>query len=222
MSYSKIKGLYCVIDSAWVKLPAAGDSAEKLVKAGVGIIQLRAKDEGSRAVLDAAAAVRAATAGKALFIVNDRLDIALLCGADGVHLGQDDIPVTEARRLMPSAIIGVSTHNLEEARKAESLGADYISFGPIFATKTKKDADSPKGLVGLKALAPGVGLPVVAIGGITADSAPAILEAGASAVAIISDILLAEDIGARAAEIISRIRPVLMERRHGRTDEKGP
>lgn len=222
MSYSKIKGLYCVIDSAWVGLPAAGDSAEKLVKAGVGIIQLRAKDEGSRAVLDAAVAVRAATKGKALFIVNDRLDIALLCGADGVHLGQDDIPVTEARRLMPSAIIGVSTHDLEEAREAQSLGADYISFGPIFQTRTKKDADSPKGLTGLKALAPGVGLPIVAIGGITADSAPAILEAGASAVAIISDILLAEDIGARAGEIISRIRPVLMERRHGRPVEKGP
>ena len=132
MSCNKIKGLYCVIDSAWVKLPAAGDSAKKLVKAGVEIIQLRAKDEGSRAVLDAAVEVRAATRGKALFIVNDRL------------------------------------------------------------------------------------------GGITADSAAAILEAGASAAAVISDILLAEDIGARAGEIISRIRPVLMERRHGRTDEKGP
>lgn len=201
----KIKGLYCVIDSAWVELSAAGDCAKKLVEAGVGIIQLRAKDEGSRAVLKAACAVRAATKGKALFIVNDRLDIALLSWADGVHLGQDDIPLTEARKLMPSAIIGVSTHNLEEARRAESLGADYISLGPIFQTKTKKDADIPKGLEGLKTLAPDVGIPMVAIGGITIESAIPVLEAGASAVAIISDILLAEDIGGRALEIISRI-----------------
>jgi thiamine-phosphate pyrophosphorylase len=179
--------------------------AEKLVEAGVKIIQLRAKNEESRAVLEAACAVHAAIKGKALFIVNDRLDIALLCGADGVHLGQDDIPFSEARRLLPSAIIGVSTHNLEEARKAESFGADYISFGPIFQTKTKKDTDIPKGLAGLRMLAPNVGIPIVAIGGITIESAVPVLEAGASAVAIISDILLAEDIGNRAAGIISKI-----------------
>ncbi|OGP12568.1 MAG: thiamine-phosphate diphosphorylase [Deltaproteobacteria bacterium GWA2_54_12] len=206
MSTDKIKGLYCVIDSAWVELSVAGHWAKKLVEAGVETIQLRAKDEGSRAVLEAACGVRAATKGKALFIVNDRLDIALLCGADGVHLGQDDIPLTEARRLMPSAIIGVSTHNLEEAREAETLGADYISYGPIFQTKTKKDADIPKGLEGLRALAPCVGIPIVAIGGITIDSAVPVLEAGATSVAVISDILLAEDIGGRALEIISRIR----------------
>lgn len=212
MSTDKIKGLYCVIDSAWVELSVAGHLAEKLVEAGVEIIQLRAKDEGSSAVLEAACAVRSATKGKALFIVNDRLDIALLSGADGVHIGQDDIPLSEARRLMPSAIIGVSTHNLDEARRAESLGADYISFGPIFQTKTKKDADIPKGLEGLKALAPDVGIPVVAIGGITIESAVPVLDAGASSVAIISDILLAEDVGGQAAGIISRIRPALKER----------
>lgn len=209
MSTDKIKGLYCVIDSAWVELSAAGDSAKKLVEAGVEIIQLRAKDEGSRAVLKAACAVREATKGKAIFIVNDRLDIALLCGADGVHLGQNDIPLTEARRLMPSAIIGVSTHNLEEARRAESLGADYISFGPIFQTKTKKDADTPKGLESLGVLAPHVSISIVAIGGITSGSAIPVLEAGASAVAVISDILLAENIGKRAAGIISKLRPFL-------------
>lgn len=205
MSTDKIKGLYCVIDSAWMKLADTGSCAHRLVEAGVKIIQLRAKDQGSREVCAAAKIIRSATKGKAIFIVNDRLDIALLCGADGVHLGQDDIPLTEARRLMPSAIIGVSTHNLEEAREAESLGADYISFGPIFQTKTKKDADIPKGLEGLKALAPNIDIPIVAIGGITADSAIPVLEAGASAVAVISDILLAENTGGRALEIISRI-----------------
>lgn len=212
MSAGKIKGLYCVIDSAWVELSAAGECAERLVKAGVGIIQLRAKEEGSRAVLEAALAVRAATKGRALFIVNDRLDIALLSAADGIHLGQNDIPLAEARRLMPSAMIGVSTHDPEEAREAESLGAHYISFGPIFQTKTKKDADAPKGLERLKSLAQDIRIPVVAIGGITADTAAPVLEAGASSVAIISDILLADDVSARALEIISRIRPVLERR----------
>lgn len=212
MNGDRIRGLYCVIDSAWVGLSAAGGTAEKLVRAGAGIVQLRAKNEGSRAVLEAAFAVRAATRGKALFIVNDRVDIALLSEADGVHLGQDDIPLTDARELMPSAIIGLSTHNLEEAVEARSLGADYISFGPIFQTKTKKDADTPKGLERLKALANEVSLPIVAIGGITADTALPVLEAGAASVAVISDILLADDMQARAEEIISRMRPLLEKR----------
>lgn len=212
MNGNRIRGLYCVIDSAWVELSAAGGTAEKLVRAGAGIIQLRAKNEGSKAVLEAALAVRAATRGRALFIVNDRVDIALLSEADGVHLGQDDIPLTDARELMPSAIIGLSTHNIEEAEEASSLGADYISFGPIFRTRTKKDADTPKGLERLRALANEVRLPIVAIGGITADSAVPVLEAGAASIAIISGILLADDMQARAEEIISRIRPLLEKR----------
>ncbi|CAG1066875.1 thiamine-phosphate pyrophosphorylase [uncultured bacterium] len=212
MNGDKIKGLYCVIDSAWVELSAAGKTAEKLIRAGAGIIQLRAKNEGSKAVLEAAFGVRAATRGKAIFIVNDRVDIALLSEADGVHLGQDDIPLKDARELMPSAIIGLSTHNLEEAHEARFLGADYISFGPIFQTKTKKDADTPKGLERLKALADEVSLPIVAIGGITADTALPVLEAGAASVAIISDILLADDMQGRTEEIISRIRPLLEKR----------
>jgi thiamine-phosphate pyrophosphorylase len=212
MNGNRIRGLYCVIDSAWVELSAAGGTAEKLVSAGAGIIQLRAKNEGSKAVLEAAVAVRATTRGRALFIVNDRVDIALLSEADGVHLGQDDIPLTDARELMPSAIIGLSTHNLEEADEARSLGADYISFGPIFRTRTKKDADTPKGLERLKALANEVSLPIVAIGGITADTALPVLGAGAASVAIISDILLADDMRARAEDIISRIRPLLEKR----------
>jgi thiamine-phosphate pyrophosphorylase len=213
MNPTGITGLYAIIDSAWAPLTEAGKYAEALVAAGVRVIQLRAKDEGGRAVCDAARAVRAATKGRALFIVNDRLDIAILSNADGIHLGQDDIPLVEARRFMPSAIIGISTHNLEEAKKAESLGADYISFGPIFQTKTKKDADTPKGIEGLKKLAPNIAIPIVAIGGITADSAISVLEAGASAVAIISDILLVEDVLARAAGIVSKISPVLKKKK---------
>lgn len=209
MSHNGIKGLYCVIDSAWVELADAGDIARRLVASSVRIIQLRAKDRGSAEVLKAASAVREATSGRALFIVNDRCDIAILSGADGVHLGQDDVPVAQARRLMPSAIIGVSTHNIEEAKRVEKEGADYISFGPIFQTRTKKDADIPKGLEGLRNLASHARLPIVAIGGIDSDSAAPALEAGASAVAIISGILLSDDIGERAASIISKLKPIL-------------
>jgi len=205
MTRKGITGLYAIIDSSLVSMDNAGEYAQKLVDAGVRLIQLRAKGEGSRAVLAAARAMRSATKDKALFIVNDRVDIAMLSKADGVHLGQSDIPLIEARRLMPNALIGVSTHNLEEATDAASLGADYISYGPIFATQTKKDADIPKGLEGLKALAPSVNIPIVAIGGITVETAASVIEAGASSVAVISGILLADDIKSRAADIISRI-----------------
>ena len=200
-----LTGLYAIIDSTWVSLAQAGRYAQELVSGGVRVIQLRAKDEGSRAILEAARAMRSATKDKALFIVNDRVDIAILSGADGVHLGQSDIPLVEARKLLPKAVIGVSTHNLKEALEAASLGADYISYGPIFATQTKKDADIPKGLEGLKALAPSVNIPIVAIGGITVETAASVIEAGASAVAVISGLLLADDIKSRAVEIISRI-----------------
>lgn len=205
MKHEGVAGLYAIIDSSLISLDDAGECARKLVDAGVRLVQLRAKGEGSREALKAARAMRAATKGKALFIVNDRVDIAMLSEADGVHLGQDDIPLTEARKLMPKAVIGVSTHNLEEALEAAALGANYISYGPIFPTKTKKDADIPKGLEGLKKLAPSVNIPIVAIGGITAETAASVIEAGASAVAVISDILLADDIRGRASEIISRI-----------------
>lgn len=213
MSYNNsIKGLYCVIDSAWVALDGAGKLAEALVDAGVGIVQLRAKDKAGSEVLMAARAVRKATEGRALFIVNDRVDVAMLSGADGVHLGQDDIPALEARRLLPSAIIGVSTHDMEEAARAEQDGADYISFGPIFPTRTKKDADVPKGLERLREMAGMVRVPVVAIGGMTAQTAAPAIEAGASAVAIISGILLSGDAGEAAASVVARLRPVLEAR----------
>lgn len=209
MNTGRIRGLYAVIDSSWVPLSSAGKTALELARAGVGIIQLRAKDEGSRAVLEAAAAVREATRGKALFIVNDRVDVAILSGADGVHLGQDDIPLIDARKLMPSSIIGVSTHNLAEAKEAQSQAADYISFGPIYPTKTKKDADAVKGLQGLRSIASAVSVPIVAIGGITVETAAPAIRAGASSVAIISDILLAADAAGRARDIISRIGHLL-------------
>jgi len=212
MRSEKPRGLYAIIDSEWVNLIDAGRYASELVSSGVRVIQLRAKGCASAQVLEAALSMKEAASGRALFIVNDRVDIAVLSGADGVHLGQSDIPLLEARRLMPKAIIGVSTHNMEEAKEAEEGRADYISFGPIFATKTKKDADTPKGLDYLREVASSVKVPIVAIGGITAETAASVIGAGASAAAVISDILLSADIRARAAEIISSTEAALAKR----------
>ncbi|WKZ33011.1 MAG: thiamine phosphate synthase [Thermodesulfobacteriota bacterium] len=204
-----ISGLYAIVDSAYVSLERAGECADELASGGARIVQLRAKGETSGAMLRAALEMRKALAGRAIFIVNDRIDIALMASAEGVHLGQDDIPLKDARRLLPSSVIGVSTHNREEAKKAEAGGADYISFGPIFPTRTKTDADTPKGLSGLKEVSASVHIPVVAIGGITGETIVSVLESGACSAALISDILLAPSIKAKAASIsalISRAR----------------
>jgi len=200
-----ISGLYAIIDSSYISLEAAGECAELLAAGGARLVQLRAKGSGSAAMLKAAQNIRKALSGKAVFMVNDRVDIALLSGAEGVHLGQEDIPLKEARRLMPSSIIGVSTHNIEEAKRAEGEGADYISFGPIFPTVTKKDADAPKGVKRLREVASKVDLPVVAIGGITIENARQVMETGASSVAVISEILLAPDIRGKVSEISALI-----------------
>lgn len=204
----KVHGLYAVIDSTYVPFPGMESTARKILSSGVRLLQLRAKGAGSKEMLEASKAIKkAALEFGAIFIVNDRADIAFLAGADGVHLGQDDIPVQDARRLLgPKSIIGVSTHDPVEAKKAETEGADYISFGPVFPTSTKKDAQSPRGLDLLGETRKATTLPIVAIGGITENNAHGVVEAGADAVAVISEILLSEDIPGKTASIISRIK----------------
>lgn len=200
-----ISGLYAVVDSGLAGLEKAGERADELASGGARIVQLRAKGVGSAAMLRAAIEMRKALAGRAIFIVNDRIDIVLMAGAEGVHLGQDDIPLKDARKLLPSSIIGISTHSLEEAERAEADGADYISFGPVFPTRTKKDADTPKGLAMLKEVSEKVDLPVVAIGGITEETVLSVIESGASSAALISDILLAPSVKAKASSISALI-----------------
>ncbi|MBI5901938.1 MAG: thiamine phosphate synthase [Deltaproteobacteria bacterium] len=203
----KIRGLYAFIDAAYVDLSGAGDAAAGLLSGGARIVQLRAKDVAPRDILVAARAVREATERSgALFIVNDRADIAMIAGADGVHLGQDDPDVEEVRGLLgPEGIIGLSTHDVKEAVEAETLGADYISLGPIFPTRTKKDAQTPRGLTMLSEVRSAVRLPIVAIGGITRENMEEVFKAGADSVAIISGILMERDIKARVASIVSMI-----------------
>jgi thiamine-phosphate pyrophosphorylase len=162
----------------------------RLAAAGATLVQLREKVLSPlEFYLAAEAALHVARQRGIKVIIDDRVDIALALKADGVHLGQDDLPPEAARQLLgPEAIIGFSTHNLDQARLAAKMPVDYIALGPIFATSTKETADPQVGLQGLQRVREAVGaIPLVAIGGITFDNAQAVLEAGADVIAVIRD-----------------------------------
>lgn len=169
------------------------------LRAGIKWIQYRRKDASRRELYSEALILqRVVSDWGALLTVNDHADIASMIGAVSLHVGQEDLPVDEARKIMgPDAIIGVSTHSIQEAREAQARGADYIGFGPVFRTATK-DAGSPKGIEALSDVASSVSIPVVAIGGIGLDSLSKVFSAGASAVAVASA-LLKEDAEENAA-----------------------
>jgi thiamine-phosphate pyrophosphorylase len=191
-----MRGLYAMVD-----LPTASPVTltEQLIEGGARSLQLRGK-HASGAELFAVGRVlhELCRARGVTFIVNDRLDIALALAADGVHLGQDDLPLAVARALcQPGFIIGVSTHNLAQARAAHAGGADYIGFGPVFATSSKVNPDPIVGIEQLREVCQ-LPLPVVAIGGITLDHVTAVAAAGATGVAIISAINHAPDVIAAA------------------------
>lgn len=172
-----------------------------LLDAGVRLLQYREKHLAAGVMLEECRELRRMTreAG-ACFIVNDHVDIAMLVGADGVHVGQDDLPVAEVRRLVgPDMIIGLSTHSPEQARAAVTAGADYIGVGPIFATQTKEDVVAPVGLAYLDWVAAHIRLPFVAIGGIKAWNAAEVAAHGAECCALVSALVGAADIGAAVA-----------------------
>lgn len=162
-----------------------------LSEKGITLVQLREKTLSAREFYkEAASALRAGRERGVKIIINDRVDIALALKADGVHLGQDDMPVEAARRLLGSdSIIGISTHTLEQAQLAAELPVDYVAIGPLFSTLTKKSSNSPVGLEGLRLVRKAVGnVPLVAIGGIKTPKQHAIFDAGANGVAVISDL----------------------------------
>jgi thiamine-phosphate pyrophosphorylase len=172
------------------------DLARAFLDGGATVIQLRAKRFPSGAFLDLCdAAVALAKPYKADIIVNDRLDLALMSGAAGVHLGQDDLSPAAARQLLgPRAIVGYSTHTIDQVDKATLEPASYIAIGPVFGTTTKETGYDAVGLALVSAAsARAKGRPVVAIGGITLQRAPSVIAAGASAVAVISDLLITND-----------------------------
>jgi thiamine-phosphate pyrophosphorylase len=174
---------------------------------GSRMIQLREKEWPSGRLLPLAETLRAACAAAgATFIVNDRVDLALAVGADGVHLGQDDLPARAARPLLrPGMILGISTHSVEQARAAQADGADYIAVGSMFTTTSKADFQ----LVGpdlLRKLRGEIRVPLIGIGGITPDNVSEVIRAGADGVAVISAVCAAADPQAAAARFLSQIR----------------
>jgi thiamine-phosphate pyrophosphorylase len=191
----RLAGFYFVTDAA---LSRAGNTSDvrSAIAAGVGVVQYRAKQGSTRELCQEAAALRAAC-GAALFLVNDRADVALAVGADGVHVGQDDLPCAVARRLLgPGKVVGVSVGSAEEAREAERAGADYVGVSPVFSTRTKLDAGAGRGLETLRQVRRAVSIPVVAIGGIDLGNAAAVVAAGAHALCAISAVVTAADVAA--------------------------
>jgi thiamine-phosphate pyrophosphorylase len=179
--------------------------ARAMLDAGVRFLQLRVKDQPTGRFVEIARAVKAVTDGyHAQLIINDRADIAKLIDAAGVHLGQDDLPARAAREILgPNKLIGFSTHNVAQAEAAAREGiADYIGFGPIYPTTSKERADPVQGLDGLRLVRSRVKLPIVAIGGITTRTMLDVLAAGADAVAMIGEIVRAEDVSAKVRALL--------------------
>ncbi|MBX3729694.1 MAG: thiamine phosphate synthase [Candidatus Sumerlaeia bacterium] len=198
--------LYVIPDAAFGGGRSLLDQAERALAGGATAIQLRDKAAGGRALYDLALAFKALCRSHgALLFVNDRLDVALAAGADGVHLGQSDLPAAGTRPLVPPGfLIGVSASRPEWARAAEADGADYLGVGALYPTGTKGDARHI-GLDGLRAVRAATRLPIVGIGGIHCDAVGEILAAGADGVAVVSAIVGAPDIAAEARRFRQRL-----------------
>ncbi len=200
-------GVYLVTDERLSKGRATAEIVRAAIRGGVDAVQLRGKDLPIREQLAIGRALRTITreAG-VLFIVNDRLDLALALDADGVHVGQDDLPADVVRRLVgPEWIVGVSAATLAEARAARDDGADYIGVGPIWGTATKLDAGVAVGPGLIATLKAAVELPMVGIGGIGAGNAAQVIAAGGDGVAVVSAIMSADDPEAAARDLKARI-----------------
>lgn len=180
------------------------DLARQLLEGGSRILQLRWKQATSAALLAAARACRELSRRHgAIFVVNDRVDVALASDADGVHLGQTDLPLAAARRLLGDRCwIGISSHDVTQARAACAGGADYIGFGPMFATSSKVSGYEPRGLDGLNAVRRAVEVPIVAIGGIVEANARNVIDAGADAVAMISALAVGPDVSGAVRRLL--------------------
>ncbi|MBF0565526.1 MAG: thiamine phosphate synthase [Nitrospirae bacterium] len=173
---------------------SAFDTVVSIIPKGIKWVQLRDKESTPLQLYKSARLLRTVTSiNDVTLIINDRPDIAMAAGADGVHLGQDDLPIVEAKKMMGGKLTGVSTHNLQQAIEAQRNGADYIGFGPIFDSSTK-DAGPPLGPEAITELLPYITIPIVAIGGINLDNLESVLNAGANAVAVASAITYEDDI----------------------------
>lgn len=201
--YRKIFGVYVVTDGEISPGRTHVEMAEAAVAGGASCVQLREKKMPDREMLRVANKMRDVTWGtKTLFIVNNRLDIALACGADGLHVGQDDLPLGVVREIVgPDMIVGVSTGTVEEALRAEAEGADYVAIGPIYETATKSDAGAAVGLQAITDIRHAVGVPVVAIGGIGMGNIASVAAAGADSAVVVSAVVCASDMAGSAREL---------------------
>ena len=197
-----------IIDPAVARGRDEAAIARKAIAGGATMVQLRDKLREKGAQLRSAEAIAAACReGGALFIMNDHVDVALAAGADGVHVGQKDLPAGVVRRLVgPDRIIGCSTNNAEEARRAEADGADYVSVGRLFPTGSKADTRDAT-LDTLREVKAAVSVPVCAIGGINDSNIDSVIEAGADIVSVIAAVVAADDVRAAAEALASALRP---------------
>lgn len=201
--------LYVVITTAFCAGRHAQEVLVQALMAGVRLVQMREKELSGRGLYELALEFRRLTAAAgALLIIDDRLDIALASGADGVHLGQEDLPVDAARSVAPDLIIGASTHSLEEALAAQAAGASYVNIGPVFATQTKPHA-IPLGPEALSRIAPHLKIPWTTMGGITAANIGQVVAQGAKHPAVMSAVTAAPDPQTAAAQL----RQVILARR---------
>ena len=196
MTYPSIDySLYLVTDRDLSRGRSTLSIVTEAVVGGVSCVQLREKCGSTRMFMEEARAIKGVLAAKKIpLIINDRVDVALAVGASGVHLGQSDMPIADARRLLPSgSIIGISVESLEDAVRAEGEGADYIGVSPVFSTPTKRDTAPPLGLSGVRRIREAVGIPIVGIGGISSANGRDVIDAGAHGIAVVSAIVSADD-----------------------------
>ena len=203
--------LYAILDTAAHPAIPLESAVEALLRAGVRVIQYRHKDPFRRAhFAQCQALARTIRAAGGVFVIDDRADVADLSGADGVHLGQEDLSPEYARRFLgETRLIGYSTHTLDQARRAAELPVDYVAIGPVFPTQTKQTPDPVVGLGLVSEVRALTNKPLVAIGGITMENAPSVLAAGADAVAVVRDLLAASDLPSleeRARRFLSVLR----------------
>ncbi len=199
--------LYVITDTVLSHGRSALEIARAALEGGADAVQLRDKSSPAFNLCRLVSEIQPqARKFGALLVVNDRVDVALVCGADGAHVGQEDLPAREARRLLPRPVVlGVSAGSREEARRAEKEGADYLGVGPVFPTPTKPDAGEALGIERFSEIARAVAIPVVAIGGITLETVDQVIGAGAAGAAVVSAVVAADDMAGAARALKRRI-----------------
>jgi thiamine-phosphate pyrophosphorylase len=199
---------YPIVDTARLHGRDVATLVDTLARAGAVLIQLRAKDVPDRQLVALArAALAAAHASGAMLVVNDRADVAALVGADGLHLGQDDLPPADARAVVGGqTVLGISTHGLGQLEQAAGEPVDYVAIGPVFPTRSKANPDPVVGLEMVRRARALTSRPLVAIGGITRENARAVVEAGADGVAVVAGLLDAPDLGRAYSQLAAAIR----------------